>query len=108
MMDGQQSCRGSGNMGEASVTPPSSLYFDYRVFPSRRQPEMDGKQEFHPVVIVGGGPVGLELALELARHGVRGVVIEADATVSEGSRAICISRLSMEIFQQVGAIDRFL
>lgn len=95
-------------MGEASVTPPSSLYFNYRVFPFRRPPEMDGKQEIHPVVIVGGGPVGLELALELARHGVRSVVIEADATVSEGSRAICISRRSMEIFQQVGAIDRFL
>lgn len=62
----------------------------------------------HPVAIVGGGPVGLELALELARHGVRSVVIEADATVSEGSRAICISRRSMEIFQQVGVIDRFL
>ncbi len=95
-------------MSERSVNPPPSLYFDYKVFPFRRPPEMDGARTVHPVVVVGGGPVGLELALELARHDVPSIVIEADATVSEGSRAICISRRSMEIFQQVGVIDRFL
>lgn len=28
-----------------------------------------------PVVIVGGGPVGIGTALELARHGVRTVIL---------------------------------
>jgi 3-(3-hydroxy-phenyl)propionate hydroxylase len=55
----------------------------------------------HPVAIVGGGPIGLALALGLARHGVRSVVIEADDAVSYGSRAACISRRSLEIFDRL-------
>jgi len=29
-----------------------------------------------PILIVGGGPVGLAAALELARHGVRSLLLE--------------------------------
>ena len=47
----------------------------------------------HPVVIVGGGPVGLTAALGLATNGVPSVLVEADDSVCFGSRAICISRL---------------
>jgi len=35
-----------------------------------------------PILIAGGGPVGLACALELARHGVASVVIEADGRVA--------------------------
>ncbi len=35
----------------------------------------------HKVVIVGGGPVGLAVALGLAAHGVACVVLEADERV---------------------------
>ncbi|WP_244618271.1 FAD-dependent oxidoreductase [Rhodoferax sediminis] len=56
-----------------------------------------------PVVIAGGGPVGLSLAALLARHGVACLVLEADASYCEGSRAICISRRSQEILGWVGA-----
>lgn len=75
-----------------------------------RLPELhDGiEAERHPVLIAGGGPVGLALALGLARHGVRSVVIEADDTVCEGSRAACISRRSLEILERLGAADAFL
>ena len=41
-----------------------------------------------PVVIAGGGPVGLTLAALLARHGVASLVVEADASYCTGSRAI--------------------
>ena len=51
-----------------------------------------------PVLIAGGGPVGLTLAALLARRGVACRVIEADAGYCSGSRAICISRRSQEIF----------
>lgn len=61
-----------------------------------------------PVLIVGGGPVGLATALGLARHGVRSVLIEADDGVCTGSRAICISRRSLEIIERLGALDGFL
>ena len=61
-----------------------------------------------PVAIVGGGPVGLALALGLADHGVRSVVLEADDTVCIGSRAACISRRSLEIVDRLGALPAFL
>jgi 3-(3-hydroxy-phenyl)propionate hydroxylase len=56
-----------------------------------------------PVIIAGGGPVGLTVAALLAHHGVRCLVLEADASWCEGSRAICLSRRSQEIFGWVGA-----
>jgi 3-(3-hydroxy-phenyl)propionate hydroxylase len=59
------------------------------------------------VLIAGGGPVGLTLAALLGRYGVPCLVIEADASYCEGSRAICISRRSQEIMGWVGA-DRAL
>jgi len=62
----------------------------------------------HKVAIVGGGPVGLTLALGLASHGIASVLIEADDSVCYGSRAICISRRSLEIIERVGAVDGFL
>ncbi|MFL6717679.1 MAG: FAD-dependent oxidoreductase [Burkholderiaceae bacterium] len=62
----------------------------------------------HPVAIVGGGPVGLTTALGLARQGIASVLIEADDSVCHGSRAICISRRSLEIIERLGAVDGFL
>jgi len=62
----------------------------------------------HPVVIAGGGPVGMALALGLANHGVRSVILEADDSVCVGSRAACISRRSLEIVERLGALPAFL
>jgi 3-(3-hydroxy-phenyl)propionate hydroxylase len=73
-------------------------------------PELDNGVEAkrHAVTIVGGGPVGLTVALGLANHGVPSVLIEADDSVCYGSRAICISRRSLEIIERLGAVDGFL
>lgn len=68
----------------------------------------DHEAQPHPLVIVGGGIVGLTTALALARHGVRSVVLEADDRVCTGSRAICISRRSLEILARYGAARAFL
>ncbi|RYF82570.1 MAG: FAD-dependent oxidoreductase [Comamonadaceae bacterium] len=62
----------------------------------------------HAVVIAGGGPVGLAMALGLAVQGVASVVLESDDTVCVGSRAICVSRRSLQILQRLGALDAFL
>ena len=56
-----------------------------------------------PVLIAGGGPVGLTVAALLARYGIPSLVIEADDGYCTGSRAICISRRSLEILAWVGA-----
>lgn len=56
-----------------------------------------------PVLIAGGGPVGLTLGALLARQGVANLVIEADAAYCTGSRAICMSRRSQEILGWIGA-----
>jgi 2-polyprenyl-6-methoxyphenol hydroxylase-like FAD-dependent oxidoreductase len=58
------------------------------------------------VLIVGAGPVGLSLALGLARHGVRSRIVEADASISERSRAPGIHARTMEVFRQWGVADR--
>ncbi len=56
----------------------------------------------HPVVVVGGGMVGLTVALDLAQRGQRVVVLDDDDTVSLGSRAICHAKRSLEIYGRLG------
>ncbi|MDO8372916.1 MAG: FAD-dependent monooxygenase, partial [Polaromonas sp.] len=56
-----------------------------------------------PVLIAGGGPVGLTLAALLSRYGIDCLVVEADEAYCNGSRAICMSRRSQEILGWVGA-----
>jgi 3-(3-hydroxy-phenyl)propionate hydroxylase len=92
------------------VSRPFKPYpFSPRHYAGETPPLVDGHDpEKRAVAIVGGGPVGLTLALALARQNVRSVLIEADNSVCTGSRAICISRRSLEIFKRLGVIDGFL
>ena len=87
--------------------PYESLYFEYPHYPFVRPPEMDGAARRHRVAIVGAGPVGVTTALELARHGIPSAILDDKNTVNDGSRAICISRHSLEILQQLGVAERF-
>ncbi len=61
-----------------------------------------------PVLIAGAGPVGLSLALGLARHGVRALVVEEDDELSEHSRAPALHTRTLEIFRAWGVLDDFL
>ena len=58
-----------------------------------------------PVVIVGAGPVGLTLALDLAQQGIRVVLLDDDDKLSAGSRAICFAKRTLEIFDRLGVGD---
>jgi len=56
-----------------------------------------------PVLVVGGGPVGLATALELAHHGIASTVIEPRQTVSWlRPRAKTVSARTMELFRRWG------
>ncbi len=78
-------------------TPPTYPAFT----PSRPQDDA-------PVVIVGGGLVGLTVALDLARAGIRSVLLDDDDSVSTGSRAICFAKRTLEIYGRLGLGARFL
>ena len=60
------------------------------------------------VLIVGAGPVGLFLANECARRGLRWRIIEARPTQSETSRALAIFPRTLEIFDMAGIVAPFL
>ena len=92
-------------MHQPSSTPRPSIYYRYEVF-EPWLPSAHPDQTRHKVAIVGSGPAGMVTALELARHGVPSVLLSAERQFSQGSRAICFTRRSMEILQQVGVADR--
>lgn len=85
-----------------------SLYFDYTSYPFQEPPELAGESARHPVVIVGGGPVGLAVALGLVRRGVPVTVIHPGNGVGYGSRAAGTTRRSLEILSRLGCIDPFM
>src|SRR5215472_2068040 len=61
-----------------------------------------------PVLIAGGGPVGLSLALGLARHGVRSILFETKSEIDPHSRALAILPRTLEIFRGWGIYERFV
>lgn len=54
------------------------------------------------IIICGAGPVGLTLAIGLARRGVRSIVLEKKPALSEHSKAIVVLPRSLEIFREYG------
>lgn len=60
------------------------------------------------VLIVGAGPTGLTLACELARHGVSFRIVDKSAVASTMSKALAVHARSLEVFEDMGIVDKFL
>ena len=89
--------RGSGEQVQA-------IQFAYR-----RSPDQDAPQPVrHPVVIVGAGPVGLTLAIDLAQRGQPVLLVDNDDRLSIGSRALCFAKRTLEIWDRLGVGDQMV
>lgn len=60
------------------------------------------------VLIVGAGPTGLMLANQLARRGVRSLIIERHAGPAMQTRALGVQARTLEIYAHLGVVDRAL
>ena len=80
--------------------------YDYRPFPYVAPPGLTTPEPRHKVVIVGAGPIGLALAIDLAQFGVPSVVLDDNNVVSVGSRAICWSKRALEVLDRLGVGQR--
>jgi 2-polyprenyl-6-methoxyphenol hydroxylase-like FAD-dependent oxidoreductase len=58
-----------------------------------------------PVVIAGGGPVGMTLARALARFGIRCLLAERNAATTRHPKMDITNARSMEIFRRLGLAD---
>ena len=57
------------------------------------------------VLIVGGGPTGLTLAIDLVRRGLDVRIVEKTSDVFEGSRAKGVQPRTLEVFRDLAVLD---
>ncbi|MCX4751109.1 FAD-dependent monooxygenase [Kitasatospora sp. NBC_01287] len=61
--------------------------------------------DHHPVIVVGGGIVGLTASLALSRLGVPSLLVEAHASTHAHPRARSVNARAMEVFRDLGVAD---
>lgn len=84
------------------------MAYDYTPFEYVAPPGLTAAEPRHKVAIVGAGPIGLAMSIDLALRGVASVVLDDNNVVSVGSRAICWSKRTLEIFDRLGVGGRML
>ena len=81
----------------------------YKMYPYERSADLDSDTPVrHPVVVMGGGPVGIAMALDLGLQGIPVVVLDDHEGVGMGSRAICFAKRCLEIADRYGAGEPML
>lgn len=68
----------------------------------RHADQARAKPATYPVVIIGAGPVGLTLAIDLKLRGIDCVLLDDQDRIGEGSRAICFAKRTLEIWDRLG------
>ena len=84
------------------------MVYVYQPYAYVPPPGLTAREARHKVVIVGAGPIGLAMAIDLAQRGVASVLLDDNDVVSVGSRAICWSKRTLEIFDRLGVGERML
>ncbi|MEQ5870384.1 FAD-dependent oxidoreductase [Sagittula sp. NFXS13] len=75
----------------------------FKLYPYARSADQDAAAPVrHPVVVLGGGPVGIATALDLGLQGIPVVVLDDHEGIGQGSRAICFAKRSLEIAHRYG------
>lgn len=70
----------------------------FKLYPYSHSPDQNAKKPArHKAVVVGGGPIGLAMALDLGRQGISVLVLDDHEGIGMGSRAICFSKRALEI-----------
>lgn len=59
-------------------------------------------------LVVGGGPVGLTMACELARHGVSCRIVDQNAAPQRWSKAAAVMPRTLEVLRDVGVADALI
>ena len=78
----------------------------FKLYPYERCADQDAETPVRrPVVVMGGGPVGVAAALDLGLQGVPVVVLDDHEGIGMGSRAICFAKRSLEIADRYGCAD---
>ncbi|CUH81249.1 FAD-dependent oxidoreductase [Tropicibacter naphthalenivorans] len=81
----------------------------FKLYPYARSADQDAAQPVrHPVVIMGGGPIGVATALDLGLQGIPVVVLDDHEGIGQGSRAICFAKRCLEIADRYGAGEAML
>ncbi|MET0632783.1 MAG: FAD-dependent monooxygenase [Xanthobacteraceae bacterium] len=62
-------------------------------------------QTGRPILVVGGGPVGVITAFALARQGIPVQVFEAEARVNDSPRAATTHAATLEMLDELGLVD---
>ncbi|WP_314221392.1 FAD-dependent monooxygenase [Streptomyces zaehneri] len=60
------------------------------------------------VLIIGAGPTGLALGIDLARRGAEALVVERGQTLAPGSRGKGLQPRTMEVYEDLGVLDEIL
>jgi len=58
-----------------------------------------------PVLIAGGGPVGMTLACELSRRGIACLLVERNPATTRHPKMDITNARSMELFRRLGLVD---
>ncbi|NHB76300.1 FAD-dependent oxidoreductase [Rhodobacter calidifons] len=88
---------------------PERYALAFRLYPYQRSPDQDAATPIrHRVIVVGGGPVGLAMALDLGRRGVPVLLLDDHEGAGLGSRALCFAKRTLEICDRLGAAGPML